>query len=90
MQTTSVLAQPSFDNIALSVWWAANLPVGTPADWVPPMPTTGTVDDQDVREDERDDENEAPMGAPTDVTEAPEEFEEQGARDPLHPEPTFL
>ena len=55
---------------------ARNLPVDTPLDWTPPLPTTGTVDDLDEPEDEREDENEIPVRAPSDTTEAPEEFEE--------------
>lgn len=38
-------------------------------------PTTGTVDDEDDRDDERPDENEAPVRETSDKTEAPEEFE---------------
>jgi hypothetical protein len=38
-------------------------------------PTTGTVDDEDEPEDERPDENEAPIRETSDKTEAPEEFE---------------
>jgi hypothetical protein len=37
-------------------------------------PTTGTVDD-DEPQDERPDENEAPIRETSDMTEAPEEFE---------------
>ena len=37
--------------------------------------TTGTVDDDDEPEDERPDENEAPIRETSDKTEAPEEFE---------------
>lgn len=57
---------------------------------VPPARTdvsrTGTVDDQDQPGDERGDENEARMDAPSDRTEAPEEFEEnEEAAAPAHP-----
>jgi hypothetical protein len=38
------------------------------------QPTTGTVDDDDDPNDEREDENEAPVGEANDRTEAPEEF----------------
>jgi hypothetical protein len=38
-------------------------------------PTTGTVDDDDEPQDERPDENEAPIRETSDKTEAPEEFE---------------
>jgi hypothetical protein len=37
-------------------------------------PTSGTVDDDDDPNDERDDENEAPIGGANERTEAPEEF----------------
>jgi hypothetical protein len=37
--------------------------------------TTGTVDDDDEQDDERPDENEAPIRETSDKTEAPEEFE---------------
>ena len=37
--------------------------------------TTGTVDDDDEPQDERPDENEAPIRETSDKTEAPEEFE---------------
>jgi hypothetical protein len=39
------------------------------------VPSTGTVDDDDEPEDERDGENEAPIRESVDTTEAPEEFE---------------
>jgi hypothetical protein len=39
------------------------------------VPSTGTVDDDDEPEDERDDENEAPIRESSEATEAPEEFE---------------
>jgi hypothetical protein len=50
---------------------------------LPPFPelnavapqTTGTVDDDDDPEDERPDENEAPIRETSEKTEAPEEFE---------------
>jgi hypothetical protein len=48
-------------------------------------PTTGTVDDDDESQDERPDENEAPIRETSDATEAPEEFElDEDA--PGHPE----
>lgn len=37
-------------------------------------PTTGTVDDDDDRDDEHADENEAPVRERSDRTESPEEF----------------
>jgi hypothetical protein len=37
-------------------------------------PTSGTVDDDDGRDDEHDGENEAPVREISDATEAPEEF----------------
>lgn len=61
---------------------------------LPPFPelnavapqTTGTVDDDDEPEDERPDENEAPIRETSDKTEAPEEFA-RDAEDALgHPE----
>lgn len=62
---------------------ASRQPANTPADWIPAVPTTGTVDDRDEPEDEREDENEIPVGAPSDQIEAPEEFEDNDeARDP--------
>jgi hypothetical protein len=39
------------------------------------VPSTGTVDDDDEPEDERDDENEAPIRESDEATETPEEFE---------------
>jgi hypothetical protein len=50
---------------------------------LPPFPelnavapqTTGTVDDDDDPQDERPDENEAPIRETSEKTEAPEEFE---------------
>jgi hypothetical protein len=45
-----------------------------PAMFPVPRPTTGSVDDEDEPEDERDDENEAPVRETSDITEAPEEF----------------
>jgi hypothetical protein len=39
-----------------------------------PTPTSGTVDDDDDPNDEREDENEAPIGEADERTEAPEEF----------------
>jgi hypothetical protein len=39
------------------------------------QPATGTVDDDDDPDDEREDENEAPVRERSDATEAPEEFE---------------
>jgi hypothetical protein len=38
------------------------------------QPTSGTVDDDDDPNDEREDENEAPVGEADERTEAPEEF----------------
>jgi hypothetical protein len=38
-------------------------------------PATGTVDDEDDRDDERADENEAPIRETNEKTETPEEFE---------------
>jgi hypothetical protein len=38
-------------------------------------PTTGTVDDDDDRDDEHAGENEAPVRETSDRTETPEEFE---------------
>jgi hypothetical protein len=38
-------------------------------------PATGTVDDEDDRDDERADENEAPIRETDERTESPEEFE---------------
>jgi hypothetical protein len=38
-------------------------------------PTTGTVDDEDDRDDERIDENEASIRETDEKTESPEEFE---------------
>lgn len=64
----------------------SNLPVNTPSEYQLPPSTTGTVDDLDEPEDEREDENEIPVRAPSDRTEAPEEFEEdEGERDPADP-----
>ena len=37
-------------------------------------PTTGTVDDNDDPNEEREDENEAPLGKSNERTEVPEEF----------------
>jgi hypothetical protein len=48
--------------------------------------TTGTVDDDDEPEDERPDENEAPIRETSDKTEAPEEFELDDEDDLGHPE----
>ena len=63
----------------------STLPVNTPPEYRCPS-TTGTVDDLDEPEDEREDENEIPVRAPSDRTEAPEEFEEDPAeRDPADP-----
>jgi hypothetical protein len=38
------------------------------------QPATGTVDDDDDPKDERESENEAPVGEANERTEAPEEF----------------
>jgi len=38
-------------------------------------PATGTVDDEDDRDDERADENEAPVRETDEITESREEFE---------------
>jgi hypothetical protein len=54
---------------------ASELPVTVPADFAAPLRSTGTVDDDDEPEDEREDENEAPERGSSDRTEAPEEFE---------------
>ncbi len=48
--------------------------------------TTGTVDDDDEPEDERPDENEAPIRETSDKTEAPEEFELDAEDVLAHPE----
>jgi hypothetical protein len=53
---------------------------------LPAHPTSGTEDDDDDRDDEHAAENEAPMRAVDEGTEAPEEFE-VGDKDKLgHPE----
>jgi hypothetical protein len=48
--------------------------------------TTGTVDDDDEPEDERPDENEAPIREASDKTEAPDEFKLDDEDDRRHPE----
>ncbi len=48
--------------------------------------STGTVDDKDEPEDERPDENEAPIRETSDKTEAPEEFELDDEDSLPHPE----
>jgi hypothetical protein len=48
--------------------------------------TTGTVDDDDEPDDERPDENEAPIRETSDSTEAPEEFEVDDEDALGHPE----
>jgi hypothetical protein len=48
--------------------------------------TTGTVDDDDEPQDERPDENEAPIRETSDKTEAPEEFELDDEDDLGNPE----
>jgi hypothetical protein len=48
--------------------------------------TTGTVDDNDEADDERPDENEAPIRETSDATEAPEEFELDDEDTLGHPE----
>jgi hypothetical protein len=48
--------------------------------------TTGTVDDDDEPQDERPDENEAPIRETSDKTEAPEEFALDDEDDLGHPE----
>jgi hypothetical protein len=55
-------------------------------DYVEPRSETGTVDDQDDLDDEREDENEAPVRETNDKTEAPEEFERDDEDDLGHPE----
>jgi hypothetical protein len=49
-------------------------------------PATGTVDDDDEPEDERADENAAPVRETSDKTEAPEEFELDDEDSEGHPE----
>jgi hypothetical protein len=49
-------------------------------------PTTGTVDDDDEPQDERPDENEAPIREISDKTEAPEEFKLDDEDDAGHPQ----
>jgi len=49
-------------------------------------PTTGTVDDGDDRDDERADENEAPVRETNENTEGPEEFEIDDEDELGHPE----
>lgn len=49
-------------------------------------PSTGTQDDDDDRDDEHQDENEAPIREIDDQTEAPEEFEVDGEDELGHPE----
>jgi hypothetical protein len=60
--------------------------VELPPDYVEPRSETGTVDDQDDLDDEREDENEAPVRETNDKTEAPEEFERDDEDDLGHPE----
>ncbi len=48
--------------------------------------TTGTVDDDDDRDDEHGDENEIPVRETDDDTEAPEEFEVDDEDELGHPE----
>jgi hypothetical protein len=63
----------------------ARTPVNTPPEWTN-SPRTGTVDEEDQPEDEREDENEAPVASNSERTETPEEFEESdGAEDPSEP-----
>lgn len=50
------------------------LPVNVPPQFAVPRSSTGTVDDDDEREDEHDGENEASERETRDDTEAPEEF----------------
>ena len=51
------------------------LPASVPPEHSPPLPSTGTVDDDDEPEDEHEGENEAPDHEKRDDTELPEEFE---------------
>jgi hypothetical protein len=60
--------------------------VELPPDYIEPRSETGTVDDQDDLDDEREDENEAPVGETEDSTEAPEEFKKDDEDDMAHPE----
>lgn len=57
---------------------ARELPVDVPAQVEVPRSSTGTVDDDDEPEDERDGENEASERETRDDTEAPEEFRRDG------------
>jgi hypothetical protein len=57
-----------------------------PPDYLEPRSETGTVDDQDDLDDEREDENEAPVRETDERTEAPEEFEKDDEDDRGHPE----
>jgi hypothetical protein len=57
-----------------------------PPDYVEPHSETGTVDDQDDLDDEREDENEVPVRETNEMTEAPEEFEKDDEDDLGHPE----
>jgi hypothetical protein len=50
-----------------------------------PLPTTGTQDDDDDRDDEHADENEAPIREVDEETEAPEEFEVDDEDELGHP-----
>ena len=49
-------------------------------------PTTGTLDDDDDRDDERAMENEARIREIDENTETPEEFEQDDADEDAHPE----
>jgi len=60
--------------------------VELPPDYIEPRSETGTVDDQDDLDDEREGENEAPIRETDDKTEAPEEFETDDEDDRGHPE----
>ena len=53
---------------------------------LPAHPTSGTEDDDDDRDDEHAGENEAPVRAVDESTEAPEEFEAGDKDKPGHPE----
>jgi hypothetical protein len=49
-------------------------------------PTTGTLDDDDARDDESASENEAPVRETNELTELPEEMEYDDEDDLGHPE----
>jgi hypothetical protein len=60
--------------------------VELPPDDEEPRSETGTVDDQDDLDDEREDENEVPVRETDEHTEAPEEFEKDDEDGLGHPE----